>query len=112
MPIYEYVCENCKGELEVIQKVSDNPLTDCPSCQAHSLKKKTSMAAFHLKGGGWFKDGYENGSSHAVGSEHGTKKDNTPSSPDDTKAGSAVVNTTEPKSSSPAADSTPKSKAS
>lgn len=58
MPIYEYRCEECGRELEMIQKVSDGPMKTCPSCRADSLKKKTSMSAFHLKGGGWYKDGY------------------------------------------------------
>lgn len=60
MPIYEYVCDSCGNDLEVIQKISDEPLTECPSCKENGLKKKTSMSAFHLKGGGWYKDGYGN----------------------------------------------------
>lgn len=58
MPIYEYLCEECNNEIEVIQKISDPLFTECPSCQKHSLIKKTSLSAFHLKGGGWYKDGY------------------------------------------------------
>lgn len=64
MPIYEYECDNCGKQLEVIQKFSDEPLSECPGCKQSSLHKKTSMAAFHLKGGGWYKDGYtDNGKS-------------------------------------------------
>jgi putative FmdB family regulatory protein len=58
MPIYEYICTSCNAEQEVIQKVSAAPLKNCPQCQKDSLVKKTSMSAFHLKGGGWYKDGY------------------------------------------------------
>ena len=58
MPIYEYRCEECEKEMEMIQKVSDNPIEVCPFCQSNSLQKRTSMSAFHLKGGGWYKDGY------------------------------------------------------
>jgi len=63
MPIYEYICEDCGEEVEAIQKFSDNPLKDCPKCEKPSLKKKTSMSAFHLKGGGWYSDGYGNSKS-------------------------------------------------
>ena len=58
MPIYEYTCDSCENELEIIQKVSDDPITTCPSCNQETLKKRTSRSAFHLKGGGWYKDGY------------------------------------------------------
>lgn len=58
MPIYEYVCENCYHEFEVIQKISEPVLQQCPQCCEPSLKRKASISAFHLKGGGWYKDGY------------------------------------------------------
>ena len=58
MPIYEYVCEECQRDLEIIQKISDPPVTECPSCHQPAMKKKASVSAFHLKGGGWYKDGY------------------------------------------------------
>ena len=61
MPIYEYYCDSCDKEFEVIQKISDQVLTECPECQGNTLRKLTSMSAFHLKGGGWYKDGYGNG---------------------------------------------------
>ena len=61
MPIYEYLCKECDEELEMIQKISDPPLTECPACRKDSLMKKASLSAFHLKGGGWYKDGYSNG---------------------------------------------------
>ncbi|MBT7889067.1 MAG: zinc ribbon domain-containing protein, partial [Deltaproteobacteria bacterium] len=60
MPIYEYICESCHNELEVIQKISEAQLKDCPQCHEPSLKRKASMSAFHLKGGDWYKDGYGN----------------------------------------------------
>lgn len=54
MPIYEYQCSQCDNRLEVIQKFSDPPLTDCPECGASNLRKLISAAAFHLKGNGWY----------------------------------------------------------
>jgi len=57
MPIYAYRCLKCAAEPEFIQKMSDPPMTECESCGGELVRKVTS-AAFHLKGGGWYKDGY------------------------------------------------------
>lgn len=54
MPIYEYLCENCGKELERIQKISDEPLVDCPECGKAQLRKKISAVGFQLKGTGWY----------------------------------------------------------
>ena len=59
MPIYEYVCKSCGYEFEEMQRFSDAPLEQCPSCQEESsVQRKVSKSAFHLKGGGWYKYGY------------------------------------------------------
>jgi len=54
MPIYEYRCEGCGHELEVIQKMSEAVLRDCPECGEPQLKKLVSAAGFQLKGTGWY----------------------------------------------------------
>lgn len=54
MPIYEYLCQTCGKELEIIQKISDAPLLDCPECGKPSLRKKISAVGFQLKGSGWY----------------------------------------------------------
>ncbi len=54
MPIYEYRCEGCGHELEVIQKMSEAVLRDCPECGEPRLKKLVSAAGFKLKGTGWY----------------------------------------------------------
>ena len=54
MPIYEYQCASCGVRLEKLQKVSDAPLSQCPSCDKPALQKLVSAAAFHLKGSGWY----------------------------------------------------------
>lgn len=54
MPIYEYQCANCGHTLESFQKMSDAPLTQCPSCQQNTLQKLVSAAGFQLKGTGWY----------------------------------------------------------
>lgn len=55
MPIYEYSCTHCGHQLEILQKMSDAPLQECPSCHEKTLKKLMSVAAFQLKGNGWYK---------------------------------------------------------
>jgi putative FmdB family regulatory protein len=65
MPIYEYACDACGATSEVLQKISDPALTDCPSCGAAALTKLVSAAGFRLSGGGWYetdfkKDGRRN----------------------------------------------------
>jgi putative FmdB family regulatory protein len=52
MPIYEYICTACGHRLEALQKMSDAPLSDCPSCQAQALKKLMSAAGINVKSGG------------------------------------------------------------
>jgi putative FmdB family regulatory protein len=54
MPIYEYRCTLCGHELEALQKLSEAPLTACPSCSADALVKLVSAAGFQLKGSGWY----------------------------------------------------------
>tara|TARA_B100000686_G_scaffold147341_1_gene154787 strand:+ start:590 stop:928 length:339 start_codon:yes stop_codon:yes gene_type:complete len=58
MPIYEYRCESCGFLFEEVQKFSEPPLDECPDCGKNSAIRQVSMSAFHLKGGGWYKDGY------------------------------------------------------
>lgn len=61
MPIYEYQCQACEHEIEMLQKLSDAPLTDCPECGKPELKKKISAAGFRLKGGGWYETDFKTG---------------------------------------------------
>lgn len=59
MPIYEYQCQACGHQKEALQKLSDEPLVDCPACGQPSLKKKISAAGFRLKGGGWYETDFK-----------------------------------------------------
>lgn len=61
MPIYEYQCRSCGHEFEAIQKVSDEPLRDCPACGKSELTKLVSAAGFRLKGGGWYETDFKGG---------------------------------------------------
>lgn len=57
MPIYEYACEKCGNQTEVIQKFSDPPIIECDVCHG-KLKKLISNSTFHLKGSGWYVTDY------------------------------------------------------
>lgn len=59
MPIYEYRCESCGHELERLQKMSDDPLKDCPECGASALRKVISPVGFRLKGSGWYETDFK-----------------------------------------------------
>jgi putative FmdB family regulatory protein len=59
MPFYEYECQACKFYTEVMQKITDAPLTRCPSCGKRTLKKLVSAPAFRLKGGGWYETDFK-----------------------------------------------------
>jgi putative FmdB family regulatory protein len=59
MPFYEYECQACKFYAEVMQKISEAPLTKCPSCGKRRLKKLVSAPVFRLKGGGWYETDFK-----------------------------------------------------
>jgi putative FmdB family regulatory protein len=59
MPFYEYECQACKFYAEVMQKISDAPLSKCPSCGKRRLKKLVSAPVFRLKGGGWYETDFK-----------------------------------------------------
>lgn len=61
MPIYAYQCGSCGHEMEVLQKMADAPLTDCPVCHEPALAKKVTAAAFRLSGGGWYETDFKSG---------------------------------------------------
>ncbi len=61
MPIYAYKCESCGFAKDVLQKMSDAPLTDCPACAAAAFKKQLTAAGFQLKGSGWYATDFKGG---------------------------------------------------
>ena len=62
MPIYAYKCESCGHAKDVLQKISDAPLTDCPACGQASFHKQVTAAGFQLKGSGWYVTDFRGGS--------------------------------------------------
>lgn len=61
MPIYGYRCAECGHQKDVLQKLSDAPLTKCPACGAESFSKEVSAPAFQLKGTGWYVTDFRDG---------------------------------------------------
>lgn len=63
MPIYQYRCEKCGHKFKALQKYSDKiemlESGSCKKCGEKSLKEVVSKTFFHLKGGGWAKNGYD-----------------------------------------------------
>lgn len=62
MPIYEYQCKACNEKVEILQKLSDAPVKECPACHKRQLIKLVSAAGFRLKGGGWYETDFKSGS--------------------------------------------------
>jgi putative FmdB family regulatory protein len=73
MPIYAYKCESCGFAKDVLQKMSDAPLTDCPGCGAATFKKQLTAAGFQLKGSGWYATDFKGGAAGATTSSAGSE---------------------------------------
>lgn len=83
MPIYEYQCGACGHRTEAFQKISEEPLKNCPECHKDELQKLVSAAGFQLKGGGWYVTDYSN--KKKSGGDTSTAKDKSGSSSSGTK---------------------------
>lgn len=101
MPIYEYACRSCGHEFEAILKTTD-PAPPCPKCDG-APEKKVSLAAFHLKGGGWYKDLYSGKDNKSASAGTSSESPATASSTATEAASSA------PASAPPSAPATPSS---
>lgn len=97
MPIYAYKCESCGHAKDVLQKVSDAPLTDCPACGAQTFRKQLTAAGFQLKGSGWYVTdfrGGSGGSSAAAGTASApaaAAAESTPAASDSTSSSSSAA---------------------
>jgi putative FmdB family regulatory protein len=98
MPIYEYECKKC-GTFEHFQGMSEDPLKRCPECRS-KVSRLISSSSFHLRGGGWYSDGYDSKSSKS--------KDKSSASGDaagESSASSASKSSDKPSSASSGSDS-------
>jgi putative FmdB family regulatory protein len=73
MPIYAYRCAACGHAKDVLQRLSDPPLTVCPSCGASAFVKQVTAAGFQLKGSGWYATDFK--SAKKAGTGDGAKTD-------------------------------------
>jgi len=107
MPIYEYRCAECGFQEEYLQKVSEPPLTVCPSCGKATFAKLLSAAGFQLKGSGWYATDFKGGAKPA--SEKADAKpeataDAKPETKADAKADAKTESKSRTKAAAPAAD--------
>ncbi|HEX7682801.1 MAG TPA: FmdB family zinc ribbon protein [Trinickia sp.] len=89
MPIYAYRCESCGFEKDVLQKMSDAPLTQCPQCGKDAFRKQVTAAGFQLKGSGWYVTDFRGGSNagnNASNSTGAAKSDAKPEAKAETKS--------------------------
>ena len=66
MPIYSYKCESCGLVKDVLQKISDAPLSECPQCGKPAMRKQVTAAGFQLKGSGWSVTDFKGGAASAA----------------------------------------------
>jgi putative FmdB family regulatory protein len=72
MPIYEYRCDECSHQFDVFQKITDDPVSECPECGG-PVHKLVSQTSFVLKGGGWYATEYGNRRPPKGENKEGTK---------------------------------------
>ncbi|MDP2418137.1 MAG: FmdB family zinc ribbon protein [Hydrogenophaga sp.] len=72
MPIYAYKCESCGHAKDVLQKMSDDPLSVCPACGQPSFRKQLTAAGFQLKGSGWYVTDFRGGNTAAPAAADGS----------------------------------------
>jgi len=94
MPIYAYRCEACGFAKDVLQKMSDDVLTICPSCSKASFKKQLTAAGFQLKGSGWYVTDFRGNGSGGANSAGATGTALAAAEPSASGTGSAAAATT------------------
>ena len=103
MPIYEYRCDECGAHKEILQRISDAPLTDCPECGKPALKKLVSAAGFQLKGTGWYvTDFRDKGTKPAAAASKAEKSDKSDKPADRSKPAETTAKEAPKTESSPA----------
>jgi putative FmdB family regulatory protein len=104
MPIYAYKCGSCGHAKDVLQKMSDQPLTVCPACNAAAFSKQVTAAGFQLKGSGWYATDFRGGSSAPAPAADAAKPaDSTAAKPADSTASKPSDTGTATKSEPPSA---------
>jgi putative FmdB family regulatory protein len=103
MPIYAYRCAACGHTKDVLRKMSDPPLADCPACGAPRFEKQVTAAGFQLKGSGWYVTDFRNPpSAPAPAKADGGKPAGDKATDGSTAAPAATSQTTAPTPATPA----------
>lgn len=119
MPIYAYRCESCGFGKDVLQKMSDSPLTQCPECGKDTFRKQVTAAGFQLKGSGWYVTDFRGGNggtnapakpdanagSNANSGENGATANNGAAKSDSGSASNTAAASTSSTAATPAAPS-------
>ena len=101
MPTYSYQCEGCGHSLEAVQRMSDDPLTDCPACNTPQLVRRIQAVGFALKGTGWYVTDFRDKGKKATAAAETPKAD----AAADTKPTAAAPPETKTETAKPAASS-------
>jgi putative FmdB family regulatory protein len=91
MPIYAYRCAACGHAKDVLQKLSDAPLTACPSCGAPRFEKQVTAAGFQLKGSGWYVTDFREGANKKADKPAEKSADAKTDAKDETKSADAAA---------------------
>lgn len=89
MPIYAYKCESCGAAKDVLQKISDPVLTECPACGKSTFRKQVTAAGFQLKGNGWYVTDFRGGAAGAAGAASSSSASSAPSSASSSESAAA-----------------------
>ncbi|MFM0390922.1 FmdB family zinc ribbon protein [Paraburkholderia phytofirmans] len=111
MPIYAYRCESCGFGKDVLQKISDPQLTQCPECGKDTFRKQVTAAGFQLKGSGWYVTDFRGGNGGASapakpdanGASNGASGENASANSGATQSDAAPASSTAATPSAPAA---------
>ncbi len=112
MPIYAYKCSACGHAKDVLQKISDDPLTVCPACGASAFSKQVTAAGFQLKGAGWYVSDFRgngDGANSGVGKAAEETKPKADATAVPAAAGTAAPAASPSSAPAPAPSSTPAS---
>nr|WP_179825740.1 FmdB family zinc ribbon protein [Streptosporangium sandarakinum] len=88
MPTYQYACNTCGNEFEIVQKFSDDALTECPSCSGQ-LRKVFSAVGIVFKGSGFYRTDSRSSSSSTVGSSSSSSSSGSSNSSDSSGSSSS-----------------------
>jgi len=104
VPIYEYACAACGHTLEKLQKMSDDPLKDCPECGKDRLEKQISAVGFRLSGSGWYETDFKSSNQKNLTSKGGDNKKSENKKSEKSSAGTSAESKSSSKSTASKAD--------